>query len=595
MLDPGIQANIFELAGGEQALGDSSTADRLQAAQAVLRLLEDEQAMQHGGTASITQAACECLPGLVAALGSEEEPVWRAALRLLELAVSRDHGSECSCSAIVAAGGVQAVAQLGHAHRDDQSVQHAVLDFVMGMMRGPELYSALVAGGAIPALAHGARAADASDALAPTVALTTLVCLAPSRSSSTSQLLETGVAPHVLRLLAGMNPPNAAVRVLSSIRELNGWPAALAAAEQAAKELPAGSCGILAAVLEAVFPEGVGLQHAGMAHRSMRRRLRSLLPRLQAATNAPPLEPLPSVTARPPSPAQLAAAEEAAEAAAAALLQEEEEQAEQRAERQAAKAAGKAAKRQRQRERQQAAAAAAASAAAEAAVAVETAETSAAAAAVESEMCAEEEHVLPSGFAATGRQTEQAATGGQLAAAGSAGGSSGGTTGRSKKQRRKKGKQMAAGAAPVGGTSGGTSGAAGRREADSGAAAADQQAPAAVQSETAPAEPDAAELEQLMQQLGLGAAPEGSGSRGRTSTATPEPVSCDPPAPPAAPPASSAATPARQPFDPSLLSDLCCPITHEPMADPVVVADGGTYERAAIEGGRLAVCLGGRA
>jgi pantothenate kinase len=34
-----------------------------------------------------------------------------------------------------------------------------------------------------------------------------------------------------------------------------------------------------------------------------------------------------------------------------------------------------------------------------------------------------------------------------------------------------------------------------------------------------------------------------------------------------------------------LLSDLLCPITQEPMRDPVVAADGRTYERTAIEGG----------
>jgi hypothetical protein len=33
-----------------------------------------------------------------------------------------------------------------------------------------------------------------------------------------------------------------------------------------------------------------------------------------------------------------------------------------------------------------------------------------------------------------------------------------------------------------------------------------------------------------------------------------------------------------------LLSDLLCPITQEPMRDPVVAADGRTYERTAIEG-----------
>ena len=37
-------------------------------------------------------------------------------------------------------------------------------------------------------------------------------------------------------------------------------------------------------------------------------------------------------------------------------------------------------------------------------------------------------------------------------------------------------------------------------------------------------------------------------------------------------------------MDPSLAAELLCPITHEAMADPVVAADGNTYERAALEG-----------
>ena len=49
--------------------------------------------------------------------------------------------------------------------------------------------------------------------------------------------------------------------------------------------------------------------------------------------------------------------------------------------------------------------------------------------------------------------------------------------------------------------------------------------------------------------------------------------------------AAAAAAVPPLPLDPTLLSDLCCPITHEPMSDPVVAADGTTYERAAIEGG----------
>ena len=59
----------------------------------------------------------------------------------------------------------------------------------------------------------------------------------------------------------------------------------------------------------------------------------------------------------------------------------------------------------------------------------------------------------------------------------------------------------------------------------------------------------------------------------------------------AAQPAGRPASPATQPTPPALdddlLQQLCCPITHEPMSDPMVATFGHTYERAAIEGGSL--------
>lgn len=42
---------------------------------------------------------------------------------------------------------------------------------------------------------------------------------------------------------------------------------------------------------------------------------------------------------------------------------------------------------------------------------------------------------------------------------------------------------------------------------------------------------------------------------------------------------------ARAQLDEGVLSELLCPITQEPMADPVLAADGETYERASIQGG----------
>ena len=82
-------------------------------------------------------------------------------------------------------------------------------------------------------------------------------------------------------------------------------------------------------------------------------------------------------------------------------------------------------------------------------------------------------------------------------------------------------------------------------------------------------------------------------------------ASCVPPAPqmsaaataplPAAPSATTPARPSsarlataagRLGLDARLITNLlCCPITQEPLADPVLAADGQTYERAAMEGG----------
>ncbi|EFN51535.1 hypothetical protein CHLNCDRAFT_54971 [Chlorella variabilis] len=58
--------------------------------------------------------------------------------------------------------------------------------------------------------------------------------------------------------------------------------------------------------------------------------------------------------------------------------------------------------------------------------------------------------------------------------------------------------------------------------------------------------------------------------------AAPAPAS---PAPGAAP-AGQAPLPDTASLPPGLLSELLCPITQEPMRDPVVAADGRTYERA---------------
>lgn len=47
--------------------------------------------------------------------------------------------------------------------------------------------------------------------------------------------------------------------------------------------------------------------------------------------------------------------------------------------------------------------------------------------------------------------------------------------------------------------------------------------------------------------------------------------------------AAAAAATAGAALDDALRGEVCCPITHEVMEDPVIAADGTTYERAAIE------------
>ena len=62
--------------------------------------------------------------------------------------------------------------------------------------------------------------------------------------------------------------------------------------------------------------------------------------------------------------------------------------------------------------------------------------------------------------------------------------------------------------------------------------------------------------------------------------------------------AGAAAGPPGEGMGEDLLSELCCPITTEPMDDPVLAADGETYERSAIAGrqvlAELALCSLGR-
>jgi hypothetical protein len=123
---------------------------------------------------------------------------------------------------------------------------------------------------------------------------------------------------------------------------------------------------------------------------------------------------------------------------------------------------------------------------------------------------------------------------------------------------------------------------------------------------------DEAEVEELLRHLGLAAA-DGTGapansvagassakkqqriSKGTSKpeaalpVPTPDGAISTPPAKPPAPPTIVVATPSPSchpvMLEPAVLGDLLCPITQEPMRDPVLAADGTTYERRAIEGG----------
>ena len=94
----------------------------------------------------------------------------------------------------------------------------------------------------------------------------------------------------------------------------------------------------------------------------------------------------------------------------------------------------------------------------------------------------------------------------------------------------------------------------------------------------APADDDS--LDALLAQLGVGScAPDGDAAAAGCA-------SCSPAAPATAahsPPAAAAAAPTVS-LDPALLASLECPLTLQTMQQPVVAADGNTYERSAIAG-----------
>ena len=114
MTGPLIELRVAELAGVWPAHTVVDAHRRIEAARVVLRFARDR-----AHDAAFVRAAADCIPGLVAALGSEEQPVWSAALCLLSLACGVAHGSEGNSWAIAAAGGIEALSQLVLAHSSD--------------------------------------------------------------------------------------------------------------------------------------------------------------------------------------------------------------------------------------------------------------------------------------------------------------------------------------------------------------------------------------------------------------------------------------------------------------------------------------------
>jgi hypothetical protein len=282
------------------------------------------------------------------------------------------------------------------------------------------------------------------------------------------------------------------------------------------------------------------------------------------------------------------------------LLQEEEAANAQ----QQAKAAAKAAKRQRQRERQRELEQQAASAAAEV-----TAAAGAAEAAVSVERSAGAPcNIFRGNVPTTAAAPVPLAANSEAASSGSSSSSNYGGT-RSSRQQKESSQISQAGASAVAAsgtiaTPAATGSSGSVLDAGTGLALAVRPPPpaagspahtmaaaehgAAVLEPAADVDREAAELEQLMRQLGVGSSSSSTGGSGDWDWSEPLPASPATTAP--TPPAARASTlgssiASPRSFARGLREEVMCPITQEPMTDPVAAADGHNYERVAIEGG----------
>ena len=93
----------------------------------------------------------------------------------------------------------------------------------------------------------------------------------------------------------------------------------------------------------------------------------------------------------------------------------------------------------------------------------------------------------------------------------------------------------------------------------------------------------AAQLDALLAQLGVGSSDPDADAAPAAGCASCSPA---PPAMAAHSPLHAASAAPTVSLDPALLASLECPLTLQTMQQPVVAADGNTYERSAIAGGR---------
>lgn len=224
-----VRARVQDLAS--RAPADGGVA----AAWALLKIAEVEAAAE-----PLADAAAGCIPGLVAALDSEEQVIWKAALNVLGLAAMASADSQ---RAIAAAGGVPAAAQLVQAHSSDSCTLQWACEILRCLaLHGAEMSQLIADCGAIPALLTGLAAADCATVVDGFAAA--LAAVVHDVPSSASQVAVAGGVTLLLLLCtlhpAGSIARRAAEKVLGRIVDWvdGGWGTVQIAAAQYAETLP---------------------------------------------------------------------------------------------------------------------------------------------------------------------------------------------------------------------------------------------------------------------------------------------------------------------------------------------------------------------